>query len=135
PGQRCKSPGNQHLQSGCSLTRSDGLVNPKTGQAATRGLIRDSVGHVLTAYSECMGVCSITRAELRAVVTGLLIAWEKGYRRVHVQLNSHRALALIRREEEGIYHHYVVYLLHEFRGEIRGESGRAPTHPIFGVGR
>ncbi|CAN1170839.1 hypothetical protein LINPERHAP2_LOCUS29222 [Linum perenne] len=31
-----------------------------------------------------LSVCSITRAELRAAMTGLLIAWEKGYRRVHV---------------------------------------------------
>ncbi|CAN1126848.1 hypothetical protein LINPERHAP2_LOCUS3671 [Linum perenne] len=45
---------------------------------AAGGLIRDS-GRVLTAYSECLGVCSITWAELRAVLIGLLMVWEKGY--------------------------------------------------------
>ncbi|CAN0841238.1 hypothetical protein LINGRAHAP2_LOCUS3175 [Linum grandiflorum] len=29
-------------------------------------------------------ICSITRVKLRAVMTGLHIAWERGYRHVHV---------------------------------------------------
>ncbi|CAN0915554.1 Putative ribonuclease H protein At1g65750 [Linum grandiflorum] len=33
-----------------------------------------------------LGICTITRAELKADVTGLKIAWEKGYRRVTIQL-------------------------------------------------
>ncbi|CAN0923024.1 hypothetical protein LINGRAHAP2_LOCUS33365 [Linum grandiflorum] len=42
------------------------------------------------------GVCSITRAELRADVTGLNIASKSRYRRVQVQLDSRCALQLIR---------------------------------------
>ncbi|CAN1131925.1 hypothetical protein LINPERHAP2_LOCUS6692 [Linum perenne] len=43
------------------------------GQVVVGGLIRDNIGHILTAYSLRMGVCSITWVELRAVATGLLI--------------------------------------------------------------
>ncbi|CAN1174716.1 hypothetical protein LINPERHAP2_LOCUS31491, partial [Linum perenne] len=58
------------------------------GQAAAGGLIRGSVGRISAAYGVCLGVCSITRAELGAAVTDLLVAWEKGYQRVRVQLDS-----------------------------------------------
>ncbi|CAN0926959.1 hypothetical protein LINGRAHAP2_LOCUS35614 [Linum grandiflorum] len=33
-----------------------------------------------------LGICSITNAELRVVVTELQFAWEKRYKRVRVQL-------------------------------------------------
>ncbi|CAH9089455.1 unnamed protein product [Cuscuta europaea] len=42
-----------------------------------------------------LGICSITRAESRAVVTGLQIAWERGYCRVRVQLDSSAAVHLL----------------------------------------
>ncbi|CAN1244079.1 hypothetical protein LINPERPRIM_LOCUS5924 [Linum perenne] len=61
-----------------------------------------------------MVVCSITCTELRTGVTGLLIAWEKGYRRVQVQLDSRCAAILVHHEEEGVHHHStVVDQIHE----------------------
>ncbi|CAN1187260.1 hypothetical protein LINPERHAP2_LOCUS38629 [Linum perenne] len=57
---------------------SDGSVIPETGRTAIGSLFRDANGRCLVAYSMKMGICSITRDELRATVTGLQIAWEKG---------------------------------------------------------
>ncbi|CAN0881249.1 Putative ribonuclease H protein At1g65750 [Linum grandiflorum] len=52
-----------------------------------------------------LGICSITRAELRAVVTGLQIAWERGYRRVRVQLDSRAAFQLLLGDGELTHQH------------------------------
>ncbi|CAN0901341.1 hypothetical protein LINGRAHAP2_LOCUS21367, partial [Linum grandiflorum] len=46
-------------------------------------------------YSINLEICSITRAELGALVTGLQISWERGYRRVRVQLDSRVAIQLL----------------------------------------
>ncbi|CAN1135777.1 Putative ribonuclease H protein At1g65750 [Linum perenne] len=67
---------------------SDGSVNSESGQAAAGGLIRDYQGHCLAAFSENLGICSITRAELRGVVSGLQLAWDRGYRKVQLQIDS-----------------------------------------------
>ncbi|CAN1174715.1 hypothetical protein LINPERHAP2_LOCUS31491, partial [Linum perenne] len=45
------------------------------GQAAAGGLIRGSVGRISAAYGVCLGVCSITRAELGAAVQGRIWGW------------------------------------------------------------
>ncbi|CAN1241241.1 hypothetical protein LINPERPRIM_LOCUS4882 [Linum perenne] len=35
-----------------------------------------------------LGNCSITRAEWKGVVSGLQLAWEQGYRKIQLQLDS-----------------------------------------------
>ncbi|CAN1249087.1 Putative ribonuclease H protein At1g65750 [Linum perenne] len=50
---------------------SDGSVLSESGQAAAGGLIRNSQGRCLAAFSMNLGKCSITRAELRGAVSGL----------------------------------------------------------------
>ncbi|CAN1121082.1 Putative ribonuclease H protein At1g65750 [Linum perenne] len=42
-----------------------------------------------------LGICSITRAELRGAMTGLQIAWDRGFRRIIVQLDSRVAVQLL----------------------------------------
>ncbi|CAI0421512.1 unnamed protein product [Linum tenue] len=39
-----------------------------------------------------LGMCSITRAELRGVMEGLQLAWDMGFRRVRVELDSRCAV-------------------------------------------
>ncbi|CAN1229003.1 Putative ribonuclease H protein At1g65750, partial [Linum grandiflorum] len=75
------------------------------GKAAAGGLFRDSDGRCLAAYSMNLGICSITIAELRAVVTELQIAWERGYRRVQVQLDSRAAIQLLLGDSELTHQH------------------------------
>ncbi|CAN0908809.1 Putative ribonuclease H protein At1g65750, partial [Linum grandiflorum] len=84
---------------------SDGSVIPETGKTAAGGLFRDSDGRCLAAYSMNLEVCSITRAELRAAMTGLQIPWEGGYRRVRVQLDSCAAIQLLLGDGEFTHQH------------------------------
>ncbi|CAN0922679.1 Putative ribonuclease H protein At1g65750, partial [Linum grandiflorum] len=56
-------------------------------------VIRDSQGRVLFAFSANFGSCSITRAELREVIHGLTLDWDKGFRKVNLQMDSSCALA------------------------------------------
>ncbi|CAN1773739.1 Putative ribonuclease H protein At1g65750 [Linum perenne] len=67
---------------------SDGSVISKSGQAAAGGLIRDHQGRCLAAFTMNLGKCSITRAELRGAVSGLKLAWERGYCKIQLQLDS-----------------------------------------------
>ncbi|CAN1124680.1 Putative ribonuclease H protein At1g65750 [Linum perenne] len=74
---------------------SDGSVLPETGQASAGGLIRDHQGRCLAAFTMNLGKCSITRAELRGAVSGLQLAWERGYRKIQLQLDSQCAVQLL----------------------------------------
>ncbi|CAN1233376.1 Putative ribonuclease H protein At1g65750, partial [Linum perenne] len=67
----------------------------ETGQAAAGGLIRDHQGRCLAAFAMNLGKCSITRAELRGAVSGLQLAWERGYRKIQLQLDSQCAVQLL----------------------------------------
>ncbi|CAN1193141.1 Putative ribonuclease H protein At1g65750 [Linum perenne] len=74
---------------------TDGSVNPQTRKATTGGLLRDWVGWCHFAFTMNLGDCSITRAELHGAIRGLEIVWDKGYKRVFVQLDSLAAVSLL----------------------------------------
>ncbi|CAN0915234.1 Putative ribonuclease H protein At1g65750 [Linum grandiflorum] len=57
------------------------------------------------SYSINLVICSITRAELRAVVQGLQLAWELGYRLVRVQLDSRVVIQFLLAEGEITHQH------------------------------
>ncbi|CAI0430053.1 unnamed protein product, partial [Linum tenue] len=50
---------------------TDGSIHTETNHAAVGGLLRDHTGCCLAAFTSNLGMCSITRAELRGVVEGL----------------------------------------------------------------
>ncbi|CAN1732093.1 Putative ribonuclease H protein At1g65750 [Linum perenne] len=50
---------------------SDGSVLGVRGSSAAGGLITDSSGNCLHAFTINMGVCSITRAEIRGAIEGV----------------------------------------------------------------
>ncbi|CAI0433284.1 unnamed protein product [Linum tenue] len=74
---------------------SDGSVLQDSGHAAAGGLIRDHTGCCVAAFTSNLGICSITRAELRGAVEELQLAWDRGYRRVRVELDSKCAIQLL----------------------------------------
>ncbi|CAN1227754.1 Putative ribonuclease H protein At1g65750 [Linum perenne] len=84
---------------------SDGSVIPETGRAAAGGLFRDADGRCLAAFSMNLGICSITRAELRGAMTGLQIAWDRGFWRIIVQLDSCVAVQLLLGDGEDSHQH------------------------------
>ncbi|CAN1767765.1 Putative ribonuclease H protein At1g65750 [Linum perenne] len=46
-----------------------------------------------------LGKCSITRAELRGAVSGLQLAWERGYRKIQLQLDSQCVVQLLQGDD------------------------------------
>ncbi|CAN1333967.1 Putative ribonuclease H protein At1g65750 [Linum perenne] len=46
-----------------------------------------------------LGKCSITRAELRGAVSCLQLAWERGYRKIQLQLDSQCAVQLLQGDD------------------------------------
>ncbi|CAN1342712.1 Putative ribonuclease H protein At1g65750, partial [Linum perenne] len=50
-------------------------------------------------------ICSITRAELRGAMIGLQIAWDRGFRRIIVQLDSRVAVQLLLGDGEDSHQH------------------------------
>ncbi|CAN1139586.1 hypothetical protein LINPERPRIM_LOCUS23954, partial [Linum perenne] len=49
----------------------------------------------IAAFTMNLGTCSITRAEMRGVVSGLQLAWERGYRKIQLQLDSKCVIHLL----------------------------------------
>ncbi|CAN1187955.1 Putative ribonuclease H protein At1g65750 [Linum perenne] len=84
--------------SGWVTINTDGAVNLGTGRAATGGLIRNEFGHCLAVFTMNIGCCTINRAELRGVITGLCAAWDRGFRKVQLQTDSTTILKLVMNE-------------------------------------
>ncbi|CAN1133384.1 Putative ribonuclease H protein At1g65750 [Linum perenne] len=84
---------------------TDGAVDPMSGRATAGGLIRDEAGHCVAAFTMNIGCCSITRAELRGAVMGLRTAWDLGFRKVELQVDSIAVLALVKNDEGPSHQH------------------------------
>ncbi|CAN1288328.1 Probable receptor-like protein kinase At1g11050 [Linum perenne] len=87
-GRRCRSPGNEHSPEWISFKLRWFSQFRDWSGSCWKLDPRYSSERILTAYSTSIVVCSTTMTGLRATGTGLLIAWEKGYQRVHVNLDS-----------------------------------------------
>ncbi|CAI0385416.1 unnamed protein product [Linum tenue] len=74
------------------------------GLGAAGGLIRDHIGRCLSAFTLNLGACTITQAELRGAVEGLQVVWDRGYRKVRVQLDSQCPVHLIGRTDTEEHH-------------------------------
>ncbi|CAN1191314.1 Putative ribonuclease H protein At1g65750 [Linum perenne] len=78
---------------------SDGSVDMGQKKAAVGGLVRDAEGRCLLAFTMNLGNCSITRAEMRGAIEGLRRAWDAGFRKVILQLDSKSAISLLTSED------------------------------------
>ncbi|CAI0456412.1 unnamed protein product [Linum tenue] len=94
--------------------QTDGSVLQPSGKAAAGGLLRDHLGKCKEAFVCNLGTCSITSAELKGAVTGLRIAWERGYRRVHLNLDSTTAISIIKNHSETDHSHGIIAKEFEF---------------------
>ncbi|CAN1811593.1 Putative ribonuclease H protein At1g65750 [Linum perenne] len=74
---------------------TDGSVVHDQHQAAAGGIFRDHSGRRLACFAVNLGHCTIMRAELRAASIGFRIAWELGYRKIHLQMDSLAAVEVI----------------------------------------
>ncbi|CAN1815055.1 Putative ribonuclease H protein At1g65750 [Linum perenne] len=80
---------------GWTTLNTDGSRHNHLGSTAIGGLIKDDRGNFAQAFSANVGNCSITRAEMKAVVEGLKLAWSVGIRKLEVQSDSRVALTLL----------------------------------------
>ncbi|CAN1775327.1 Putative ribonuclease H protein At1g65750, partial [Linum perenne] len=79
---------------------TDGSVLQPHSRAAAGGILRTFLGRPVSTFAANLGRCSIMRAELRAAEIGLKIAWDMGYKKVHLQLDSLAAVTAILGDQE-----------------------------------
>ncbi|CAN1276050.1 hypothetical protein LINPERPRIM_LOCUS15891 [Linum perenne] len=85
----------------------------------------------MEAYSRNLGICSITRAELRAVVTGLQLLEILGFRKIHLHMDSKAAMAAIGSEmDDDARHRMTIKGIHE----LLGREYEAYTSLVFREG-
>ncbi|CAN0905907.1 Putative ribonuclease H protein At1g65750 [Linum grandiflorum] len=135
------------------IVNTDGLVLQPSGQAAGGGILRDRMGISKAAFAVNFGSCSITSAELRAALHGLRLAWEMGYRRVSLQVDSLVVLSYLQNTDVADLRHkscvedlkellrrnWTVYVSHTYREGNRvadllahqGHSLPLGMHPIL----
>ncbi|CAN1732206.1 Putative ribonuclease H protein At1g65750 [Linum perenne] len=74
---------------------SDGSFDPSSGRATAGGQARNSDGRCMFAFTTNLGNCSIMRARMRGAIEGLTRAWNAGYRKVLLQLDSQAVITLL----------------------------------------
>ncbi|KAG7576302.1 Ribonuclease H domain [Arabidopsis thaliana x Arabidopsis arenosa] len=74
---------------------TDGASRGNPGQATAGGVIRDGDGHWRGGFSLHIGICSAPMAELWGIYYGLVIAWERGYRRVELEVDSELVVGFV----------------------------------------
>ncbi|CAN0885729.1 Putative ribonuclease H protein At1g65750 [Linum grandiflorum] len=89
---------------------TDGSLRSPTKVAAAGGVIRTDTGRFVKAFAANLGSCSITRAEMRAIVDGLKLAWSLGIRRIRVQSDSRTAIAIFAKDSELDHQHAALVL-------------------------
>ncbi|CAN1129782.1 Putative ribonuclease H protein At1g65750 [Linum perenne] len=87
------------------IVNTDEAVNLSTRRAVAGGLIWDELGHCVAAFTMNIGCCSITRAELRGAITSLRAAWDLGFRKVKLQVDSMTVIELVKNEEIPTHQH------------------------------
>ncbi|WCJ37652.1 Polynucleotidyl transferase ribonuclease H-like superfamily protein [Euphorbia peplus] len=78
---------------------TDGAVKGGQFRASVGGLIRDSQGTWIQGFARNIGICSVLRAELWGIYDGLTLAWNLGYRKVQVEVDSKLCVDLLTRTD------------------------------------
>ena len=72
----------------------DGLVL-HSGKASCGGLLRNALGEFLTGFAANLGTCPITMAEVCGAYYAWELAWNRGLRKVIIEMHSLSAVSLI----------------------------------------
>ncbi|CAN1153983.1 hypothetical protein LINPERPRIM_LOCUS15040, partial [Linum perenne] len=94
---------------------TDGSVLRPLSQATAGGILRNYQGHPVTTFAVNLGCCPIIKVELRAADVGLMIAWDKGYKKVHLQLTLADVIAIIGNQEEDSTYGWTLDNINELR--------------------
>ncbi|KAG7573124.1 Ribonuclease H domain [Arabidopsis suecica] len=94
---------------------TDGASRGNPGLAAAGGAIRNADGEWLGGFAINIGSCSAPLAELWGAYYGLLIAWDKGFRRVELDLDSELVVGFLKSEMSNAHPlAFLVRLCHGF---------------------
>ncbi|CAN1272392.1 Putative ribonuclease H protein At1g65750 [Linum perenne] len=74
---------------------SDGSLFTNSGRAAVGGIIRYENERFIITFAANLGTCSIMRAELRGIVEGMKLAWDKSIIKLMIQTNSKAAADML----------------------------------------
>ena len=66
----------------------DGASRGNPGPAGCGGVVRDSAGTWLASFSAKLGVCTSVKAELMALVHGLKVVQDKGFKNIIIDMDS-----------------------------------------------
>ncbi|MBA0616518.1 hypothetical protein Godav_016560, partial [Gossypium davidsonii] len=67
---------------------TDGAVARDSGYAAIGGVARDRVGDWIMGFNRFLGMCSPFEAEVWAILDGILILLNKGYKRITIMTDN-----------------------------------------------
>ena len=81
---------------------TDGAFSSVNGNARAGELVRDSLGRWIGGFMVNIGYCLVTKAELWVVYHVLLLAWDKGFRNLEVEMDSMLAFLCITGSHEEI---------------------------------
>ncbi|CAN1122078.1 Putative ribonuclease H protein At1g65750 [Linum perenne] len=84
---------------------SDGSLYTQDNRADAGGIIRDCRGNFVSSFAINLGSCSIMRAELRGIIEGMNLAWEKGIRKLCIQTDSRAAVDVLSCVENRLNRH------------------------------
>ncbi|CAN1229118.1 Putative ribonuclease H protein At1g65750 [Linum perenne] len=110
------------------MLNTDGSRISQSGATAIGGIIRDSMGNLVRAFCANIGNCSITRAELRAIIEGLKLAWSLGIKKVAIQSDSAAAVAMLQAGGCPVHKHSA--LITEFQ-DLRARQWEVSIVHIF----
>ncbi|CAI0414109.1 unnamed protein product [Linum tenue] len=91
------------------VINSDGSVKQPNSAAAAGGLLRNHLGRCVGAFVTNLGSCSITRAEIIGALTGLQLAWDLGYKKVLLRLDSTAALDILTGKDQDSRRYHNLY--------------------------
>ena len=83
---------------GCVKLNTDAVCKLPMYLAAAGGLIRDNLGRWLLGFMYNIGACTPLEAELWAILEGLRVAWNAGYRNVLLEADSQQAISAVKGE-------------------------------------
>ncbi|CAN1256136.1 Putative ribonuclease H protein At1g65750 [Linum perenne] len=98
------------------------------GSAAAGGALRTANGDVVAAFTMNMGRCSITRAEIRGIVEGMRLAWNKGVRKLAIQTDSKCAVQLLQKIGNNDHQHAALIIAYE---ELTRREWDVTLHHIY----
>ncbi|CAN1266548.1 Putative ribonuclease H protein At1g65750, partial [Linum perenne] len=95
---------------------TDGSVTQTNNKAAAGGVIRNSQGRLIGAFSANLGSYYIMRAELRGAEIGLAYAWILGFKKIILHMDSLAAVnAILGPPSDDLRHSHTLFEINNLR--------------------